>query len=315
MIGVMRGTGSCVPAKVVDNDDLAKIVETSDAWIQERTGIARRHIVQEETTVSMACEAGKRALEDAGIVAEDIDMIIVSTMSSNLVAPCTACEVQKALGAVHAVCFDLNAACSGFVMAYETAMGYISGGVCKCVLVIGGESLSKLVDWTDRTTCILFGDGAGACVLKAEEGRRYLPVMHSDGGTGSAIICESVQYNRKTDGYIHMNGQEVFRFAVKKVPQVITEVLERNHLTKQDIDFYILHQANKRIVEGVRKRLEEDESKFPVNMQEYGNTSSASIPVLLDELRRKGELHAGDRIVLAGFGAGLTWAASVMDCV
>ncbi|MEZ3434887.1 MAG: ketoacyl-ACP synthase III [Lachnospiraceae bacterium] len=325
MTGSICGTGSYIPRFTMDNNDIAKLVDTSDEWIRERTGIIRRHIIKEETTVSMASEAGKRALENAGMDAEEIDLILVATISSNVLLPCTACEVQKNLGAVNAVCLDLGGtACSGFVLAYNTAEAYLSWGIYKTALVIGSESLSAITNWGDRGTCILFGDGAGAAVLKAQEGVSYLPAVHSDGAKGDALTCRSryeVNGITKKDSYIsaeeneyfiQMDGQAVFKFAVKKVPEVIGEVLELNSLGKEDIDLYILHQANRRIVEAVAKRLEEPIEKFPMNLQEYGNTSSASIPILLDELNRAGRLKPGQRLLLAGFGAGLTWAASIL---
>ena len=310
----------------MDNNDIAKLVETSDEWIRERTGVVRRHIVTEETTVSMAAEAGRKALEDAGISAEELDLILVATISSNVLLPCTACEVQKELGAVNATCFDLGgAACTGFVLAYNTAEAYFAGGIYKTALIIGSESLSAITNWKDRGTCILFGDGAGAAVLRAAKDRRYLPVTHSSGALGDALTCRSrydcngitKKYSEgevpETEYFIQMDGQAVFKFAVKKVPEVIKEVLGLNGLEKKDIDLYILHQANRRIVEAVAKRLDEPAEKFPMNLNEYGNTSSASIPILLDELKRSGRLKPGQRLLLAGFGAGLTWAASILS--
>lgn len=310
MTGIICGTGICVPSHVMDNNDVARLVETSDEWIRERTGVARRHIIQDETTVSLAAEAGRRALMDAGTVPEELDLILVATISSNVVLPCTACEVQKELGAVHATCFDIGgAACTGFVIAYNTALAYLAGGVYKTALIIGSESLSNITDWTDRGTCILFGDGAGAAVIKSGEGRNYLPVTHSEGEKGAALTCGSGY----EDHFIRMDGRAVFNFAVKRVPEVIREVLEANGLKKQEIDLYILHQANKRIVETVAKRLGEPLEKFPVNLQEYGNTSSASIPILLDEWNKKGKLKKGQRLLMAGFGAGLTWGAAILE--
>lgn len=324
MTGSICGTGSYIPRYTMDNNDIADLVETSDEWIRERTGVVRRHIIKEETTVSMASEAARRALEDAGVPAQDIDLILVATISSNVLLPCTACEVQKDLGAEHATCFDLGgAACTGFVLAYNTAEAYLASGVYKTALIIGSESLSAITNWRDRGTCILFGDGAGAAVLKAKEGgSRYLPVTHSEGAKGAALTCRSrYDYNgitqKRREGedseyFIRMDGQAVFKFAVKKVPEAVEEVLELNKLQKEDIDLYILHQANRRIVEAVAKRLEEPIEKFPMNLQEYGNTSSASIPILLDELKRGGRLKAGQRLLLAGFGAGLTWGAAIV---
>ena len=322
LTGVIRGTGACVPKRVMDNDEIAGFVETSDEWIRERTGVERRHIAEEETTVSMAVEAGLQAVEEAGISPEEIDMILVATGSADRVFPCTACQVQEALGALGAVGFDLNAACSGFLFAYNTAQAYIASGIFRTILIIGSESLSRIVDWTDRGTCILFGDGAGAVLLQAKEGKSYQPVSHSDGRGGPALTGPGVlgrarsidqdPKETKTE-YITMNGKDVFQFAVRKVPQVIQEVLKENELSIEDIDWFVLHQANARIVDAVARRLRLDIGKFPMNLQDYGNTSSASIPILLNELNREGVLKKGQKLVLAGFGAGLSWGASVLD--
>ena len=249
-------------------------------------------------------------------------MILVATGSADRVFPCTACQVQEVLGAVRAVGFDLNAACSGFLFAYNTAQAYIAAGIYRTILVIGSESLSRLVDWTDRGTCILFGDGAGAVLLKAEAGRSYRPMSHSDGSGGPALTGPgAINRIRSIDGdcgsekteYIAMNGKDVFQFAIRKVPQVIQEVLRENELSGEDVDWFVLHQANARIVDAVARRLHLDIGKFPMNLQDYGNTSSASIPILLNELNRKGVLKKGQRLVLAGFGAGLSWGAGILD--
>lgn len=319
MIGKICGTGSYVPAHFLDNNDLAEMVDTSDEWIRERTGVIRRHIIEDETTVSMSVEASRRALAESGIAPEELDLILVSTFTSEVLLPCTACEVQKELGAVNATGFDLNAACTGFLFAYNTAQAYIAAGVYKTVLIIGAESLSNTVNWEDRGTCILFGDGAGAAVLKAREGEMIQPVTHSDGKLGDALTCMS--RHRKTyprdsvdlDSYMQMDGQAVFKFAVRRVPEVIQEALSGVQYEVGDIDYFVLHQANKRIVEAVAKRLDENIEKFPMNMDEYGNTSSASIPILLDEMNRKGMLKRGDRLVMAGFGAGLSWGAAYLE--
>lgn len=325
MIGKIYGTGACLPLKSLDNNDLSKMVETNDEWIRERTGVVRRRIIEDETTVSMASEAARKAVEQSQIKPEEIDLIIVSTISSDVVMPCTACEVQKYIGAVNAACFDLNAACTGFVFAYNTAQVYLASGMYQTALIIGAESLSNLVDWSDRGTCILFGDGAGAAVLKADELGLFEAVTHSMGEWGDALTCQSrhekkfeESYKKQSlaevyeDTYMKMNGGDVFKFAVKKVPESIHELLEKANLTSGDIDYYILHQANRRIVEAVAKRMKEPIEKFPMNLSEYGNTSSASIPILLDELNRSGVLKKGQNIVLAGFGAGLSWGASLL---
>lgn len=319
MIGRIYGTGSSVPKKIVSNDDLAKLVDTNDAWIRERTGVARRRIAEEETAVSMAADASRKALEQSGIAAEELDLILVSTISSELILPCTACEVQRLIGANNAFAMDLNAACAGFLFAYEAAQAYIAAGMARTVLVIGVETLSNLVNWKDRSTCILFGDGAGAAVLRAEEGDRVVSVSHSDGRKGSALTCMSrhrkgVQnVEEDLESYMQMDGREVFKFAVKKVPEAILEVLEEAGTKVEEIDYFVLHQANKRIVEAVAKRLMTDISKFPMNMEEYGNTSSASIPILLDEMNQDGRLKKGQKVILAGFGAGLSWGAALME--
>lgn len=323
MIGIVKGTGSYVPSRILENEDIANLVDTNDAWIRERTGVARRHIISDETTVSMAGEAGKRALEDAGVLPEEVDLILVSTISSEVILPCVACEVQKYLGAFRATCFDLSAACTGFVLAYNTAQAYLKSDIYQTVLIIGSESMSNLTNWTDRGTCILFGDGAGAMVLQAGEGACYTPVTHSEGGKGAALTCRSRQdASRLSNNVIHypeaaykiqMDGRAVFQFAVKKVPDVIQEVIAKNKIAQQDIDWYILHQANQRIVEGAAKRLKEPLEKFPMNLKEYGNTSSASIPILLDEMKKDGRLKSGQKVIMAGFGAGLTWGASLLE--
>lgn len=343
MTGIIKGTGAYIPEYTLGNRELEKLVETSDEWIQERTGIQRRHIAAEETTALMAARAAKEAIEQAELEPEQIDMILVSTMSSEEAMPCTACRVQNEIGASHAVCFDLNAACSGFIMAYATACAYIEAGLFRNILVIGSERLSRVTNWSDRGTCILFGDGAGAVVVAADEGQGALPVLGSDGTKGDALTLNSGQNQNpffstllrkkgssqmkkpyqdaesKKDKdqvqdscFIQMDGQEVFKFAARKVPEAIEEVLGRNKLRKGDVKYYILHQANKRIVEAVAKRIGEPAYKFPMNMQEYGNTSSASIPILLWEMQKKNMLRPGDRLVLAGFGGGLTWGAVII---
>lgn len=315
MVGKIYGTGSYVPENYYDNHDIAKLVDTSDEWIRERTGIIRRHIAEDDTTVSMAVKAAKAALENGNVSARELDLILVATITPNFVIPGMACEVQKEIGAINAIGFDMSAACSGFVFAYNTAQAYIAAGIYKTVLVIGSECLSNIVNWQDRSSCILFGDGAGAVVLKAEEGDILPCVMHSDGTKGYVLACESRHQKNweAKDTLISMDGKEVFKFAVKKVPEVIRELLEKTQYTEADIDWFMLHQANQRIIESVAKRMKVDIEKFPMNISEYGNTSSASIPILLDELNRSGKLKQGQKLVLAGFGAGLSWGASLVE--
>lgn len=307
------------------------MVETSDEWIRERTGIAERHVSVGETVVTLASEAARKALEQAGKRAEEIDLILVATCSPEQYLPCCACQVQAAVGAVNALAFDVNAACSGFLFALNTADAYLRTGLAKNALIIGSEVLSKLVDWTDRGSCILFGDGAGAVVVERCEASPGIlgRALHSDGTGGGVLQCGARElttpYARtsaaKTDQkqqtddrehYIQMDGQEVYRFATRRVPQCIEEALADAGLAVPDIDLFVLHQANARIIDAVAKRLHADREKFPTNLERVGNLSSASIPVLLDELHRQGKLHRGDRIVLAGFGAGLTIGACVM---
>lgn len=274
----------------------------------------------------MASEAAKRALENAKIKPEEIDFILVASSTPDVLFPSVACTVQEEIGAVNAAGYDMQAACTGFVFGYQTAQAYIAAGIYRTILVIGSECISSLVDWTDRGTCILFGDGAGAVILRAEEGTPYPPAAHLDGSRGEALIChnrctaEFLEFLSDKEGkeipknfYIQMDGRAVFQFAVRSVPQVTEEVLEKAGLTVEDIDWFVLHQANRRIVEAVAKRLKTDIGKFPMNLQEYGNTSSASVPILLDEMNREGMLKRGQKIVLAGFGAGLAYGASVLE--
>lgn len=318
MVGKIYGTGSYVPEHVMDNDDLAKIVDTNDEWIRERTGIGRRHVIEEETTSYMAGHAAARAVEQSGIDPAEIDLILVATSSSEVIYPCAACEVQKAVGAVHAAGYDLNAACTGFVLAFNTAQAYISAGLYRTILVVGAESMSNMVDWTDRSTCILFGDGAGAVILRAEEGNPVYMAAHSDGVKGEALTQLSRhrrgwEKEEEKESYIHMDGQAVFKFAVRKVPEIIEEVLGQTDVKLEEIDYFILHQANRRIIEAVAKRLKTDISKFPMNLEEYANTSAATVPILLDEMNRRGMFRRGQKIILSGFGAGLTWAACLFE--
>lgn len=306
MTGRICGTGSFIPEYCMDNEELSGMVDTSDAWIRERTGIVRRHIARAETVAFMAAEAGKRALENAAVEVAKLELIIVATFSAEAVLPSVACEVQKEIGAKKAVCFDINAACTGFLFAYQTAQAYIAAGIYRKILLIGAEKLSSRVDWTDRGTCILFGDGAGAVVLKAGEGELLPMCAYSDGESSKALTC------REPELTIKMDGRRVFEFAVRRVPEAIAEVLEKSQLKKEDIRFFLLHQANERIVAAVAKRLSVEAERFPMNLSEYGNTSAASIPILLDELNRSGRLRRGNHLILAGFGAGLSWGASLI---
>ena len=295
--GRIAGTGSYVPETIWKNEDLEKMVETSDAWIRERTGIGARHIAGEETVAQMAVKAARRALENAGICSTELDLILVGT----------ACLVQDEIGAFRAACLDVSAACTGFLAVYELGQLYIRSGKAKNVLLIGADALSRLVDWSDRGTCILFGDGAGAVVLTAEEQEtKACEKIHSDGEKGVSLTCEK-------GTYLQMDGRAVFQFALSRVPEVIREVLAEADMAVEEIDAFILHQANSRIIDGVAKRLKAPKEKFPRNIEAYGNTCAASIPILLDEWNRSGRAQKGQRIVLSGFGAGLIWGAAYLE--
>ena len=297
--GRIAGTGSYVPETIWKNEDLEKMVETSDAWIRERTGIGARHIAGEETVAQMAVKAG--------ICSTELDLILVGTSSSESIFPNTACLVQDEIGAFRAACLDVSAACTGFLAVYELGQLYIRSGKAKNVLLIGADALSRLVDWSDRGTCILFGDGAGAIVLTAEEQEtKACEKIHSDGEKGVSLTCEK-------GTYLQMDGRAVFQFALSRVPEVIREVLAEADMAVEEIDAFILHQANSRIIDGVAKRLKAPKEKFPRNIEAYGNTCAASIPILLDEWNRSGRAQKGQRIVLSGFGAGLIWGAAYLE--
>lgn len=312
------GTGSALPALLVSNRELEKIVDTTDEWIRSRTGIESRHIAVEETTTSMAIEAAKKALQDAKVSPEELDLIIVGTISPDHYFPSTACEIQSALGAVNATAFDISAACAGFLFGLGIADAYMKAGTVRTALVVGAETLSKMMDWNDRSTCVLFGDGAGAAVVRSDESGIISMVQGSDGARGNALTCEGRRVNnpyKKNDtslDYTKMNGQEVYKFAVKTVPKSIEEALLKANVKADDVKYFLLHQANLRIIEAVAKRLGQSIEKFPTNLQECGNISAGSVPVLLDYVNREGMLQKGDTIVLAGFGAGLTWGATVL---
>ena len=304
MTGKIVGTGSYLPELVWDNHKLTEWLDTSDEWIKERTGIGQRHISKELGAGKMALEAAKRAMEKAGnegVKAEDLDAIFVCSVTPDIMVPSIACEIQKELGAINAFCYDINAACSGFVFAYNMAVSYMETGLVKNALIIGSEQLSGMMDWNDRGSCILFGDGAGAVVVTACE-ERGAAVMHSDGASGEALQCT-------TGGKLSMDGQKVFRFALKRVPEVVEELLRKLDMEKEQVDLFLLHQANMRIIEAVIKRLGLNPEKVPTNIERMGNTSSASLPILIDELNREGKLKPGMKLIMAGFGAGLTWGA------
>lgn len=316
----IKGTGSCLPEKVVTNFDLEKLVETTNEWIVERTGIEQRHVSTGETAADLAFEAAKQALAENNIDGADIDLIIAASCTEEMSFPGIACQVQTSIGAKNAVAFDLNAACSGFIFALNTASAYLENGIYKNALIIGSEVLSKVVDWDDRGTCILFGDGAGAMYIEADSTKPATKfIQRSDGSKGQVLkLTNRENKNAFFEGesetkYLWMDGKEVFRFATRQIPDVINELLDASNMSVEDIDMFVLHQANIRIIENISKRLNADLEKFPSNVSKVGNTSSASIPILFDELRKEGKIVEGMKIILSGFGAGLTYGASLIE--
>lgn len=318
------GTGHYVPEKIVSNVDLEKIVDTSDAWITERTGIRRRHVASEhEVTSDMAAFAGRRALEAAGLNAADLDMIIVGTISGDSPMPACAAHVQQKIGAGDIPAFDVSAACAGFIYGLTIADQFIATGAARCVLVIGVELLSRLLDWQDRTTCVLFGDGAGAAVLgpAADDGRGILAsriftdgsLAHAltipGGGSAEPLTPEGIARKRNK---VHMMGQEIFRVAIKNLTSASTAVLKAAGLTSGELDWVVAHQANMRIITQVSDRLGFPLEKFVINIQEYGNTSSASIPIALDEAVRDGRITEGQSVLMCALGAGISWGATLV---
>lgn len=313
------GTGSCVAGREVTNHELSTMMETSDEWIRSRTGIGARRIAVGETTTSMSVKACEQAMEHAGIAPGDVDLVIAATISGDMCLPSTACEIQGALGLKNAVAFDVNAACAGFMYALHTAHAYISAGIYRTALLVGAETLSKMMDWNDRSTCVLFGDGAGAVVVRADETHGILAVdQGSDGAKGSVLACASRPVNNPFVenpmdlAYVSMDGQAVFKFALRVVPASIKRVVEGAGYKIEDIKYFLLHQANMRIIEGIAKRLGLSQEKLPNNIENYANMSAASVPVLLHEVNDKGMLKPGDLVVMSGFGAGLTWGSAVM---
>lgn len=315
----IAGIGAYAPERVVTNDQLSEIVDTSDEWIRSRTGISERRISTGETTRDLAAEAARRALKAAGVDAGSWTSSSWEPRRQITNYPSDACSVQAMIGAENAVAFDISAACAGFIFAMNIVHGFFQAGIYKTALIIGAETLSKVTDWTDRGTCVLFGDGAGAAVLKAEETGVVDMLMGSDGTKGPVLSCTSrtlgnfLTGTKPELGLMTMDGQEVFRFAVKKVPESIEILLERNHISREEIKYYVLHQANERIVEEAARRLKEPMEKFPMTISKYGNTSSASIPLLLNDMAEKNMLQPGDKIILSGFGAGMTWGAVLME--
>lgn len=318
----ITGWGMAVPERILTNDELARTVATDDGWIQSRTGIRERRIAaQDQTSATLAYDAALKALEVAHLLPMDLDLIIVSTSSPEYLFPATACLVQDWLGAKKAGAFDLLAACSGFIFALNIATQAIRSGSMKNALVIGSETLSRIVNWNDRNTCILFGDGAGAFVLQAREERGGVisAVMRSDGSGGDLLSVPAggshnpASIETVTNGkhFIHMNGREVFRFATRVIAQSTEEAVEEAGLTKDEVDLVIPHQANLRIIEAAMRNLDIPMDRCVVNLDRFGNTSTASIPIATCEALQQGRLKAGDKVVFVGFGGGLTWGSAV----
>jgi 3-oxoacyl-[acyl-carrier-protein] synthase-3 len=311
------GIGSYLPKKVLTNFDIEKMVDTSDEWIRDRTGIRERRISDKsEATSDLAVEAARKAVASAKIDPKEIELIIVGTSSPDMLFPSTSCIVQDKLGAVNSAAFDVSAACTGFNYALASAAGFIESGVYNNVLVIGADTLTKYLDWTDRNTCILFGDGAGAVMLKAaDDGSGVLASYLGAEGSGGKHLIMPGGGSRDPEAkkrFIWMDGKEVFKFAVKVLPKCIKSVLERSKLKTEDISLLIPHQANMRIIDFALRNLGLSKDKVYVNLDRYGNTSAASIPIALDEASREGRIKSGDVVVLAGFGAGLTYGANVI---
>jgi 3-oxoacyl-[acyl-carrier-protein] synthase-3 len=322
---VIVGSGLKVPEKTMTNEDFTKIVETSDEWITTRTGIKVRHIASDQdTTATLSAEAAKKALDDANMLPEDLDLIIVATITPEMVFPSTACFVQDMIGAKNAWAFDISAACSGFVYGLSIVQQFIQTGRYQNALVIGAETLSKITDYQDRASCILFGDGAGAVVVKASQ-NESLGIMYSvsssDGGGWTSLNCKAYG-SRYPVGkpledpklvYMNINGREVYQLAVRRIVEMVKDCLQSCNLTTDDVKMYIPHQMNARIIESVGKRLGlKDESVF-INIEKYGNTSAASIPIALDECRKQGKVKKGDIVLLVAFGGGLTWGANLVQ--
>ncbi len=300
------GTGSALPRTSVGNEDLAKIVDTSNEWIYSRTGILERRLIREETLTELAAAAARDALAEAKIASADIDLILCATLEGDYIVPSLACTVQAALGA-RCPAMDIGAACTGFLYGLDVAAAYLAAGKAQTVLLIGAEYLSRFIDFEDRSTCVLFGDGAGAVVLTAGTGLRHLELW-AEGKAETLFIPASHQ-----KPYIHMNGQEVFKFAVTTVLANIRQALQKAGLAPEDVAFFLLHQANGRIIDEVQNRLHVPPERMPRNLDRNGNVSAACLPILLDEMNRSQSLKTGDTLLLAAFGGGLTSGVAILD--
>ncbi|MDD3347263.1 beta-ketoacyl-ACP synthase III [Oscillibacter sp.] len=308
----IRGTGRCVPEKVVTNDDLAKIVDTNDAWIASRTGIRRRRHCAGETHTALCVGAARAALEKSGIAPEEIGVCIVATLTPDHLVPAAACLLQRELGlAEDTLCFDLNAACTGFLFALHTMECLLAAAPRKYGLVIGAEVLSRILDWTDRGTCILFGDGAGAAVVEWREGWTSIGAVLGTRGDDALLRVAGAETGERS--FIRMDGTKVFKFAVETVPRCMDQVLEKAGMTADDVDFFVFHQANARIIDLAVRKYRIPPEKYYKNIEEYGNTSAASIPLVLSELQDLQKVHSGSRVLVVGFGGGLTWGGALVE--
>ncbi len=310
------GVGSYLPARSVSNEELARTVDTSDAWIRERTGIGQRHIADsDETTTSMATRAAQAALDDSGLTAAEIDLIIVATATPDQAFPASAVGVQASLGATSAFAFDLSAACSGFIFALSTADSFIRTGQATTALVIGSEVYSRIMNWQDRTTCVLFGDGAGAVVLRggAGDGDGILSThLHSDGRFASLLYVDGSVGRADRPGHLVMQGREVFRHAVAKLAAVVDEALAANGLDHSAVDWLVPHQANRRIIDAMGRKLQLAADRVVITVERHANTSAASIPLALDEAMKDGRIRRGDLVVMEALGGGLTWGSALV---
>ncbi len=312
---VLAGVGGYLPERVVSNDELSRTVDTTDAWIQERTGIKQRHIVgPHETCAFMGEHAARAALAQAGATAADVDCVILATSTPDQAFPATAVRVQAALGMGHGFAFDVAAACSGFVYGLSIADGLMRAGQARGVLVIGSEVYSRILDWTDRGTCVLFGDGAGAVFLRAEEGDRGVlsTHLHSEGSLGDLLYVDGAVGRPDRSGYLRMNGREVFRHAVSKLAAVVDEALVANGLAKSDVDWLVPHQANRRIIDAMGKKLGLAAERVVVTVDRHANTSAASIPLALAEAVGDGRIQRGDLVLLEALGGGMTWGSALV---
>lgn len=314
----ISGTGSVLPDKVLTNADLEEMVDTSDEWIRDRTGIKKRHVVDGETTCDIAEVASRRAIEAAGIKPQDIDLIIVATTTPDRIFPSTACLLQDRLDIHGCPAFDVQAVCTGFIYALGVADLFVTSGKAKHALVVGAETLSNIIDWTDRSTCVLFGDGAGAVVLSASEEAGILSThLHADGKykellTVPAGISENFEQLKAGEAYVHMKGNEVFKMAVNTLGRIVDETLAANNMQKSDVDWLVPHQANIRIIVATARKLNMSMDRVVVTVDETGNTSAASIPLALDIAVRDGRIERGQTLMLEAFGGGFTWGSALL---